>query len=350
MRPIGFLSLCLLGCAETSSVHSEQTLSGSRLLVLQTDYATGLYGEFYTDHLQFSTRQGPSGGDVVLGEGPHGPIILQRSQSDSLLLLDEDLQIQVEWPLDAGANAHDIQVVGDEIFIAAYGLNELLIFDLQGQKKATIPLSVYADIDGKPEAHKLYLEDEKLYLIIQNIDFSDGLQPQITDLSRLLVIDPEQREVTRVIEIPPNPFSDLVFDGGDGLLLACNGSWNEQDAGGIYRLRRDQIEAGEMLITKAAIGGDLTSPHGLAVYQDRIWLTVGHWQGGSELISFHRDGQDRQVHLRRDDWSLSCLYPHDGQLWLCDRKPGASGLRYSGDEFASLIKTRLPPTELLSLP
>lgn len=350
MRWFGLLSLCVLGCMEMPPTNPEPDFTGARLLVLQTDYTTGLYGEFYSGSLQFSTRQGPSVGDVILGEGPAGPIILQRSQSDSLLFLDDHLEIKVEWPLNAGSNAHDVQVIGDELFISAYGRNELLILDQQGREKATLPLSEHADADGNPEAHKLYLEGEILYLTLQNIDFRDGLAPQIPNVSRLLAIDPLRREIINVIDIPPNPFSDFIPDGIGALLLACNGPWTEQGDGGIYRFLKDQVEVGELLIGKEEIGGNLTGPHGLAVHQDRIWLTVGQWQGGSQLISFNRQGQDRQVHLSREDWSLSCLYPHAEQLWLCDRRPGASGLRHSGDEFESLLKTRLPPTQLLSLP
>lgn len=350
MKTIRLLYLLLPACIQAPSEPNDPELTGPRLLVLQTDYATGLYQEFFTDSLQFSKRQGPSVGDVVLGVGIEGPILIQRSQSDSLLLLDERLEIQVEWPLEAGTNAHDVQVVGDEFFIAAYGRDQLLVLDRNGDEKRSLHLEDYNDADGRPEAHQLFLADSKLYLTLQNLDFSEGSEPQIPPFSRLLVIDPIQLEIQESIEIPTNPFSDLVSDGEESFLLGCNGAWGEENYGGIFSFQKGQVSDGRILITKQVIGGDFTSPKSLAIHGDRIWMTIGTWDHGSQLISFDRSGHNRKVHLRRSDWSLSCLLSQGERLWLCDRAPGASGLRHSGDEFEALIETRLPPTELLQLP
>jgi len=282
--------------------------------------------------------------------GIEAPILIQRSQSDSLLLLNNQLEIGVEWPLDAGTNAHDVQVVGDEFFIAAYGQDKLLVLDRDGEETRSLNLEGYSDSDGLPEAHRLLFEDSNLFLTLQNLDFSGGTEPQIPPFSRLLVIDPIQLEVKEDVEIPPNPFSNLVSDGDEFFLLGCNGTWGRDTDGGIFRFPKGAVQSGQLLITKEMMGGELTSPDSLVLHNHRIWMTIGTWGHGSQLISFDREGNDRSVHLSREDWSLNCLLSEGETLWLCDRSPGASGLRHSKDNFVSLIETRLPPTQLLQLP
>ena len=351
MKHLVWLLLLIMACPHTGSDPSNRELTGPRLLILQTDYMTGLYGEFFAESMEFSTRQGPAAGDVLLGRGFLGPIILQRSQSDSLLVLDrETLTIDTEWPLDAGSNIHDAQVVGDHLFIAAYGRDELLILDKNGQQQGALSLADYLDRDGLPEAHQLHLINDKLYLTLQNLDFSQGLEPQVPAFGRVLVIDPLQRTIENEIQIPANPLTDFVaMDDDDHFLLGCNGTWDDLDTGGLFKFNPESPESGELFISKSELGGDLTSLHALAFFDDRIWVTISAQNQGSKLLSFDVQGQDRRVHWETDDWSLSCVQPVLDRVWLCDRTPGQSGLRHSVDDFKALIETRLPPSQVLFL-
>lgn len=345
---IGFLFL-LSACSQEEIAISHHDLTGHRLLVLQTDYMTGLYAEFFTGSLQFSERQGPAAGDVVLVDGRTGPMLLQRSQSDSLLLLDETLSITDEWPLAAGTNIHDAQIIGQDLFIAAYGLADILILDATGQLKNRISLTDYADADGRPEVHQLHLINNKLYVTLQNLDFSQGLTPQVPDHGRLLVIDPETQIIEADYPIPPNPLTDLILKNSNLYLLGCNGSWSHQNTGGIFQFDPAAPDRGELIIDKESLGGDLTGTHSLAYFEDRLWLTISATDEGSQLVSFNSQGGDRQVHFKTEEWALGCLYVSTDRLWLCDRSAGVSGLRQSTDGFSNLIETRLPPSQLLNL-
>lgn len=336
----------LIACVEVEPEPAE-TPKGPRLLVLESDYSTGLYEELLLDSMRLSGRHGPSGGDISIGQGFGGAVILQRSQMDSLLILDENLEIGSEWPLPAAANVQDIQVIGDELFVAPYGLDHLIILDRHGNQKDRVDLSAYADLDGRPEISALAKHEDRLFVAIQNLDFSAGAEPEVPQESHLLIIDPRQRRVESAHSIPPNPFSDFVILADGTWLIVCNGSWAGPPHGGIYRFDPLNPEGGALWLSEAELGGDLASREGIAQFGGRLWMVVGNEQGQTRLLSYGEDDSSMETELEREDWSLGCVYSEGSELWLCDRRPGEHGLRGSHDHFQSLVSTRLAPLALL---
>ncbi|MDX1959764.1 MAG: hypothetical protein SFU98_14405 [Leptospiraceae bacterium] len=128
--------------------------------------------------------------------------IVNRLGRDNIQVLNPSLGFLtiLEFSVGAGSNPQDIIVVNStKAYVSLYSKNYLLVVNpSSGVEIKRIDLSKFSEtitnsssgLDGNPEAHRMYLYENKLYLQLQRLDRNDSSGfPAPTDFSYLLEFD-----------------------------------------------------------------------------------------------------------------------------------------------------------------
>jgi hypothetical protein len=339
------LLLCLSSCNDTQVTPFP---SGTSTLVLQSDYATGALHLFLENGERKATH---AEGDSSLHWAGERLFLLQRSNRDMLIEINPKTLHRVhEWPLEPGANPHDIALVGDQLWLTQYGRSELMRLDaLSGVALQPIDLSRFADPDGRPEMSALVALDDRVLVTLQLVDFSNEVI-RYPDKSLLLSLAYDG-SVLAQNWIPPNPYGDFQPSGDQGLTLTLSGDWSDdRDLGQVFAFSPNSPELGSSILDGAKLGARPTLS--LAV-DDVLWVITDNRVGGTDLWHWKISEQTGTVLLHRQTWDLACLHFDRTRavVWVCDRNPGHHGLlRFdlSGQPVSPRFPTELAPTAVLS--
>ena len=330
-------------CGDTSSC-ADQAVT----LVLASDYISASVSAYSSDWNKLSAS--PADGDSHLLRLGLRAAVLQRGGADNLLWLHPKTQLpDDQWALPAGSNPQDAMLSGAIILISLYAEPRLLRFELDGTELPAINLAAYTDADAKPEATHMYsLAQDKVLIALQNLDFR-GVEPISPRHSRMVLIDPQLGTVDDEFSLPGNPFTRFVALPDGRLAIACNRSWGIDDDAGLW-IFDPVLGDGEIILQERLINGNIIA---LEVQDQRFFLVVAkadfttavyHWDSASGLSPAYGGNSDQ----------IGCITAlDDGGIWVCDRSPGAPGLRqlYPDRQMISpnLVATDLAPLEILSL-
>jgi len=194
--------------------------------------------------------------------------VVSRWGADHITVLDprDDLAIVRQFSVGAGSNPQHICFVSEQrAFVTRYESAELWEVDpATGQRTGTIDLGPLADADGIPEMHKMAIHGGRLYVALQRIDRSTW-EPAgmsclaVVDLAdnTLIDIDPAAAGIQGIELLATNPNSGIIRDPITGdFLIGQLGRYGVLD-GGIERLDRETYESHGLVLTEAALGGDL---------------------------------------------------------------------------------------------
>src|SRR5690606_20898057 len=134
-----------------------------------------------------------------------------------------------------------------------------------GQILDSISLAQFADSDGLPELHRLYLHGRYLYVQLQRLDRNNGYVPVAP--SYLVVIDTQTWSIVDTdVNVPGvtpitltglNPTGPMELDLVTGrLLVPTSGKFLQLD-GGIEAVDLLSWRSMGFVVTEAALGGDL---------------------------------------------------------------------------------------------
>ncbi len=343
MRGLCFLSL--LACSEPAATLPQN--QPAAILLLESDYISGLVSGWNSG---FTERVGETAvdGDAHLVELGDQFGVFQRGHGDNLLLIKADLEVKNQWALTHQSNPQDGLLVGDELWVSLYHEPYVLRLDASsGEERSRIDLHAFSDADGRPEATDLHATQEgNIHLLVQNLDFR-GVEPIPPDQSRLLTFN-SQGELLHSSAIPANPYGTMVELDDGTLLIACNRSWDVDQEAGLWHFN-PATQTGSFVVQEDVLQGNILS---FSVSDNAIFLVVAKADFTTEFRRITRADLELSEPFGGASQHLGCVATlSNGQTWVCDRQPGAFGLRQidaQKEQIAeALISTSMAPLMIL---
>lgn len=326
-----------------------------RAIVVAGDFTAGHPGVLSS--LDVDTRMmmmnvGPAmsvGNDPILRHAGNELLIVNRSDGNNVTIVDDTtLQLKEQLATGASSNPQDVAVLGNKLYVAAFGTKGVLELTRGTTTRTEIDLSA-DDPDGKPNCNSVFLVDGDLYVSCELLDDSMQFLPP-RGPGKVYVVDPGTRAIKKTITMAnKNPFGvfeqipttaphpgDLViptvfFDDGSGCVERIATGANAASAGCIVT----NAELGGFASRVAFYAPEFTGPITAIIPSQLMFATVP----ASDFI--HAD-------LRVYDMTLGNLTPDAvnpttqviGDVAVCeatahlivsDTTASAAGLRvYSG--------------------
>jgi DNA-binding beta-propeller fold protein YncE len=264
--------------------------------------------------------------------------VVNRRGADNVQVLDPGAGFATvaQFSVGNGANPQDIAVLSPgKAYVSLLNAPFLLVVDPRtGAALDSIPLGAFADADGLPEAYKMWVRGDRVFLSLERLA---NFAP--TDYSLLAVIDAGADTVVDCDPATPgvqairltglDPNGDLAYDpAADVLLVGEVGQYRVAD-GGVERVDPVGLRALGFETTEAQLGGELgeiaLAPGGAAYAA----VSDFGFTGGARLVRYDRaTGAVLDTLYSESSASLADIEVNDaGELWLCDRSLTAPGMR-----------------------
>jgi hypothetical protein len=300
--------------------------------------------------------------DAVCRVEPHSgrPFLVQRLGADSLVRLDPDQgwRVDLEFSTGAGSNPQDVAFAAmDRAYVPLYARPELLVVDPRdGRRLGSVDLAPWADADGTPEAAWALAVEGRVFVALQRLV---SFQPAQDSL--LLSLDADGGEVRGELALAArNPFARLRHAPGLGRLsLGLAGAFGVLD-GGLELVDPDGLRSDGLVLTEAALGGDLVDA--VVASPGRGYAIVAEGglaqQARTRVVSFD-PGQGRVLEtlLQADSYAHAGLElsPDGEELWVADRTRSRPGVRVFSTRTdreltGTPIDTGLPPVMICFVP
>ncbi len=360
--PLIALSMAVTACVSSGgtdiTLSSSCPLTGAKLFVTTTDFTVGGAAVITGDppNKVCLPATGISSDAAAQVFGPR-VYVINRFGFDNIQVLDAQFgyTTMTQVSVGNGSNPQDIAVYkGPKAFVSRLGNSALWIgnpFTLT--TLAEIDLSPYADADGNPEAAKMVLVDNRLFVALQMLD--PLWSP--TAKSSIAVIDTDNNTLVTVIDLATtNPFSRLIYNPGDSkIYVGCSGgfqSWGfPAGDGGVETITIDTVNdvytPNGIVVGEIALGGDIN--HLAVVSSTQAYALVSDVTFQNHLVKFNpQTGVVDPPMLSTFNWIADMVLDSSGYLYLADRdftNPGVQIWDTATDtEIAtSPISTGLPP-------
>ncbi|NBT57909.1 hypothetical protein EBT16_03900 [bacterium] len=257
------VSVVLSGCGIDPTVNLEiQKKSDKMLAVTTTNFQTGALALLDLENRTAKLDFAPIFPDAVLRSfsGASDIFVINRLGADNIQRVDrfsgKTLQ---QFSVGLGSNPQDLIVVGENAYISCFQSQELLKVDLAtGKVIKKISLAAFSDADGSPEATRMELNGEELWLILQQLDQSNSYVP--VGPAKIGIADINTDEIRTVIPlIGTNPVTAFKKMGSDVWLIGNAGqvgSRSQMD-GGVEAIDINKKTSLGFITTEAKLGGDL---------------------------------------------------------------------------------------------
>ena len=309
--------------------------------VLTTDFTVSSFATTpVADPTAITVDAQTFGGDSVVHAFGTTAYVIGRSNAHNVTALDATNDYAVAWQCSVAAsgddtpNPQDIAVLGDKGYVslledsrgvAIVNLNPSA--DCSDFIRGHIDLSSLADGDGIPEAYKMVIVGDRLYVSVQRLENFAPAGPGVIG-----VIDTSTDTLVGSIELSgENPFGEtkgLPIDPDTGKILVSEvGSFGTLD-GGIERVDPAEGVAEGFFITEQDLGGDIndfvivSSTRGYAIISSADFSTtslVRFDPSTAQLVSTVASGSAFLPDVEYD--------PVTDQLFLATQDFTAPGLR-----------------------
>lgn len=207
--------------------------------------------------LTVGVAPGAALGDPVVRYIDGKVYVVNRLGSNSVTVLDgKTLAVEEQLSTGVNSNPQDVAVVGNKLYLPAYGTAGVVVLTRGSNMRTTIDLAtVLGDPDGSPDCPSIYRVGTKLYVPCQ-------LKENFADVrdSKLAVIDTTNDTVVAQVTLPHrNPNSFLVQSpasskyGGDLLIAAT--SFTDLTDGCLIRISTADQPVASCALTNQQMGG-----------------------------------------------------------------------------------------------
>ena len=204
------------------------------VLVLTTNYETSSVDLFHPD-CPDEIRQNRviASGDAVLKKWGKLPVVVNRGAESNLMVLNERLDVvsQISLP---GCGPHDIVGLDeDNLLVSCYESTSIQKVVLSEERSEVwLELADYSGSDGFPEMDALAIDENYVYVTLQNLDRRNNWTPEKP--GTVLVFERDGLALYQEIILPcDNPFTGLFFRDSATMWVGCAGDWGDsyEDAG-----------------------------------------------------------------------------------------------------------------------
>jgi len=197
------------------------------VIALTTNYETSSVDLFHPDcPNEIRKNLVIASGDAALRSAGGLPVILNRGAESNLIVLDKELTVVSQIPLP-GCGPHDLLSLDeDTLLVSCYESAHLQQVSIStGVAQEVLDLSSMSGVDGIPEMDALSLDENYIYLTLQNLDRQNNWSPE--ESGKVVVLSRADLQVVHQITLPcSDPFTRLVPRGAGTLLVGCAGTWS----------------------------------------------------------------------------------------------------------------------------
>lgn len=313
--------------------------AGARAIVTNSDFTLGsvsiLYGDPPSSVCTPCVRVGGDTAIRVLGSRVY---VINRYGEDNIQVLapENSFETALQFSTGNGTNPQDIVVVSaDKAFVSRLQDAKLLVVNPStGAILAEVDLSPWADGDGVPEAARMLLIENRLFVALQRLDTTNWFTP--TDKSSIAIINTENYDVVDVIDLETtNPVTRLVYDSADNkIYVGCAGFYQSfgfpTPDGGVetvtVNITTDTYTPDGLVINEATLGGDVNAiavvnaTHAYALISDAMFRNY--------LVRFNPTaGTVDNTLCVSDSYMPDMILDSHGYLYLADRTLKNHGIR-----------------------
>lgn len=235
----------------------------------------GVLAKLELDNLAMTLNVTPGAalGDPVVRYIDGKVYVINRLGSNSITILDgKTLALEEQISTGEASNPNDVAVVGDKIYVAAYGTAGVLVLTRGSSTTTTIDLATpLGDPDNAPNCGAIYKVGTKLYVPCQ---LKDENFMDVRD-AKLAVIDTATDSVVAQVTLPHrNPVNFMVQTpassvyGGDLLMASVN--FGDLTDGCVMRISTADQPVASCAIMNQQLGGFANklevSPDGATLY------------------------------------------------------------------------------------
>jgi len=281
---------------------------------------------------------GAVGDDPVLRKVGGELFVVNRADGNNVTILDAaTFAVKAQLPTGAGSNPQDVAVVGDELFVPAFGTAGVVVVTRGTGTRTTIDLSAL-DPDGAPNCISAYAVGGKVYVACEVLDAAFSPRGP----GRIAVIDAATHAVETTFALAnANPFGvfEQLPDGvlGGDLVIPTVPSFSDFSTGCVERIATGAAPgANGCVVANQKLGG-----YAARIAFQRQGATPIQWMVVSKFDTAPRgnlQGYDLQT---QDLWAApispptqllvdAAVCPND-LIVVADQTMAANGLRiYAG--------------------
>ncbi|MCD6513138.1 MAG: hypothetical protein J7K61_06020 [Thermoplasmata archaeon] len=337
-------------------------------IILSTDYTNSSLSIIDTTTYSIKKDIASSHGDDVVKYYNGKIYVVNRYGYDYIQVFDANMHEIDNWKLEKDSNPHDIAIVNGKAYITCYDKSHMLVLNADdGNLIKKIDLSQFADTDGLPEANKMAVFNNRIFVTLQCLDRNNYYTP--SGESYLVVIDTSTDSVERAIKLlSTNPFSSPVIDGMY-IYVDEVGRWGIED-GGIEKINALNYNSMGFVIDENTAGGDIVdfdiSPkhEGIAgmiiqfledifnihLIKQRMWIVTSDSSFKTHLILYDFNSINEIYHT--NSYSIVDIACNGKNAWVADRE--SNGIKIF-DEDGNMVNelsdvSSYPPVHITFMP
>ncbi len=360
--------LCLavfLGAGSGICAENDQT---AIIATVAPDWGSGAHSVVSVDPVggprTVSNQLDPSGSDLSVDAYGNYFYRIEKYNANNVTKYSVDAPSDAIWQYstegaEENSNPTDLVFVSStKAYLLRYGSDTAWIVNPSAETEAKfktgeLDLSAYADTDGIPEMQTGIVVGDRLYVILQRVDFSDftGSNPEaivyykpyiaVFDTATDTEIDTHRGENgLKGIPLPTirNPQAIRYSKGNDSLYVQGVGDWgaSSQAMGGIVRVDAESYASTVVMTDNAGTYGTIS---GLAIVSPAKGYFIGYagW-GDNTLYSFNPlNGGDVVPVAGFEHLSLAGLdsgvyVDKNDMLWVCNQSDASVDILNTADD------------------
>lgn len=324
------------------------------VLFTTNDFNTAFVNVFSKDNFEAYFDLAPISTDHKIYTYQNYIYILNRFGYDNIqkISINENYRILYEESLGSYANPYDI-IFLNEIhgLVSLYGKDFISLINLSnGQVQQNYSFSHLNDQDSFPELASLYLADDNIYLLSQQMNRT--VSPwEPASSGKMSILDKNSFEYLSTIDVPCSNPDTKIYSLGDSLVFGCPGKWGLDDGKLIsYNMLSDSFHD---IITEA----EITAALGISQFDIIGFVAL---QSDKYLITGYTDNYNKSLLILIYSGSIfllkettngyfSSIEKDDQNIYLADRKitnPGIYILDLNTLNEIQFISTNLPPYQI----
>ena len=195
---------------------------------------------------------GAVGNDPIIRRFGDELFIVNRNDGNNITILDAiTLELVEQLATGAGSNPQDVTVVGDELYVPAFGTSGVVVVQRGTGALRQIDLSSLDTVDGIPDCASVIKVGDDVFVACGRLDNFVANEPGI-----VAVLDTAAADAVTTFELThPNPFGVFEQMPGGDLVIPTVPDFGDFSTGCIERISLAGAPAASCAVTNAEMGG-----------------------------------------------------------------------------------------------
>jgi len=341
-RSLVLASFLLAACGDDSS---DAPRDGTAVIVAGDFNQTGVLTTVAAPSMDVQTNAvaGVAGADPVVRRVGDELFVVNRFGGDNVTILDAaTLALVDQLGTGAGSNPQDVAVVGQKLYIPAYGGSGVVVIDRdRPDSPGSVDLASLDAADGAPNCQSAYAVGTRVFVTCQVLDGFNVVGP-----GKVAVIDTSDDSVETTIDLAtvnPNGFLQAI---GDDLYVA-GVNFTDASDGCLARITTGSTPTSSCVVGNADLAGYVNH---LAVVRDQVFAAI-NWYDDTFAAHGKLVAIDLAAGTIGDSLLAEGAVPRDlagcGEyLFVSDKAVGVDGVRVFHVEAASLTEETSAPLQI----